>query len=116
MSGIVGYGKTTIIERTLESLGTEFNIIRYTGDDIQFRNAVLKDSRYIFNDIRSQSTSLNKTLVFVDEVQQSEEIFDALKFGIVTYLKGETSKNLGPQIEGYVHARLSYLIQNSVYK
>lgn len=79
LSGIVGCGKTTLIEKLIEKLleKNEFQILKFTGDDVQFRQAVASNSRFLLDSAQSQSTK--HTLIFVDEVQKTEEVFDALK-------------------------------------
>ncbi|MFH1728407.1 MAG: AAA family ATPase [Pseudomonadota bacterium] len=78
LAGIVGCGKTTLILNLLKSLKDQFEIFQYTGDDARFRSAIHEDTTYIYNDIRSKTNK--RALVFVDEVQKSENIFDALKY------------------------------------
>lgn len=77
LSGIVGCGKTTMIQTLLSQLKEDFEVFQYSGDDIQFRSAVAKDSRYLLEQILSKTQK--KPFVFIDEVQKSESIFDALK-------------------------------------
>lgn len=80
LAGIVGCGKTTLIEEVLKRLGSEgmCRIFRFTGDDILFRNAVQEDTTYIHKYICSQTQG--RSIVFIDEVQKSENIFDAVKY------------------------------------
>lgn len=80
MSGIVGCGKTTMILKLLESLNHEYNILSFTGDDIQFRNSIIDDSKFLFGEVRNNKGKKTRSLIFVDEVQKCEEIFDALKY------------------------------------
>jgi predicted AAA+ superfamily ATPase len=68
ISGIVGCGKTTLVEQLLHLLSDEFEIFRFTGDDILFRRNVSEDSKWILKHI--QSNTGRKSLVFVDEVQK----------------------------------------------
>lgn len=77
LSGIVGCGKTTLVETLLLDQKNNYDLFSYSGDDVRFRQAVAEDSRYILNDVKSKSK--RRALVFVDEVQKSEEVFDALK-------------------------------------
>lgn len=77
LAGIVGSGKTTAVEAALTRLSERFSIHSFTGDDVIFRNAVASNSRYILETVRF--TTQGPALVFVDEVQKSEAIFDALK-------------------------------------
>ncbi len=77
LSGIVGCGKTTLVQNLLEKLKDQFYIVSFSGDDIQFRNHVAEDSQYLLRQVQSQTKK--RTLIFVDEVQKSEEVFDALK-------------------------------------
>lgn len=77
LSGIVGCGKTTLVKRLLEQLKDQFQIFAFSGDDIQFRNDIAEDSQYLLRQVQSQTRQ--RSLIFVDEVQKSEEVFDALK-------------------------------------
>lgn len=77
LSGIVGCGKTTLIELLFSSQKNNYDLFSYTGDDVRFRQAVSDDSRYILNEVKSKAKK--RALVFIDEVQKSEEVFDALK-------------------------------------
>lgn len=77
LSGIVGCGKTTMIQALLAELKADFEIFQFSGDDIQFRSSVAKDSHYLVQQILSKTNK--KPFVFIDEVQKSESIFDALK-------------------------------------
>lgn len=77
VTGIVGCGKTTLIEAVLEKIADHYAVFQFSGDDTRFRQAVSQDTRHILHDIRSQTQ--RRSLVFVDEVQKSEDIFDAIK-------------------------------------
>jgi predicted AAA+ superfamily ATPase len=77
LSGIVGSGKTTLIENVILQLNTSWQCFSFTCDDVQLRLKVAQDTKYLLQEIRS--TTQKKCLVFVDEVQKSEEIFDSLK-------------------------------------
>jgi predicted AAA+ superfamily ATPase len=86
LAGMVGVGKTTVIQQCLKQLEAEvmsqseqsrYELFEFSGDDVQFRQAVKKNSRFIWDEI--QSKTQGRTLVFVDEVQKCEEVFDALK-------------------------------------
>ena len=78
VAGVVGCGKTTLITRALEELKDKYQTFVFTGDDALFRNYVREDTAYIHKYIRSKTQE--RVLVFVDEVQKSEDIFDALKY------------------------------------
>ncbi len=78
LAGIVGCGKTTLVEHCLETLRTKTRVFEFTGDDLQFRSRVADDTKFLFNEVVSQTQE--KALIFVDEVQKSEAIFDALKY------------------------------------
>ncbi len=86
LSGVVGCGKTTLVEKLLAELKENHEIYSFTGDDAIFRRTVADDSNYIHDFIRSKTNK--KALVFVDEVQKTEEVFDALK---IAFDKGEIS-------------------------
>lgn len=83
LSGVVGAGKTTLVRKVLEDLKTEFDIFQFSGDDVQFRKNVFENSKYIYQQI--QSRTQRPALVFVDEVQKSEHVFDALKIAFDEY-------------------------------
>lgn len=110
LGGIVGCGKTTLIEELLKTHQQAYSIFTYSGDDVKFREAVRNDTNYIFNDIKAHTHK--PTLIFVDEVQKCEEVFDALKVAfdkaqakfIVTgsnpaYLDSEAKKRLQRRAE-----------------
>ncbi|MBI2091780.1 MAG: ATP-binding protein [Deltaproteobacteria bacterium] len=78
LAGVVGCGKTTLVNETLRQLGAKYQIFNFSGDDILFRNATSEDTTYIHKHVRSQTQG--KALVFVDEVQKAESIFDAVKY------------------------------------
>lgn len=78
VSGIVGCGKTTLITHVLKHLEERFEIFQFSGDDLLFRNNVRTDTTYIEKTVVSSTTK--RALVFVDEVQKCEEVFDAIKY------------------------------------
>jgi predicted AAA+ superfamily ATPase len=86
LSGIVGCGKTTMIESILKSWSSRFEIFTFTGDSILFRESIRSDSEYLFKTIREKTAQ--KALVFIDEVQKCEEVFDAIK---IAFDKGKIS-------------------------
>jgi predicted AAA+ superfamily ATPase len=92
LAGVVGSGKTTVVEHCLEALKAEFSILKFSGDDVLFRRAVAEDSKYIYQQV--QSRSQQRTIVFVDEIQKSEEIFDAIKYS-------------------FDHAKISFIVSGS---
>lgn len=77
LSGIVGCGKTTLVQNLLKTLASDFEIFTFTGDDIQFRNEISYDSYSLLRHVQSKTT--RRSLIFVDEVQKTEAVFDALK-------------------------------------
>lgn len=77
LTGIVGSGKTTLIEETLREIGEERAIFRFSGDDVRFREAIASDSRYIANHITAKTRK--NTVVYIDEIQKTEAVFDAVK-------------------------------------
>lgn len=83
ISGIVGCGKTTMIQALLFHLKENFEVFQFSGDDIQFRSAVAQNSNYLVQQIISQSQK--NAFIFIDEVQKSESIFDALKIAFDTH-------------------------------
>jgi len=86
ISGVVGSGKTTLIEKFLDDVKDQFEIFSYSGDDVAFRRQIANDSNYLVNEVKSKTTK--KSIIFVDEIQKSEEIFDALK---IAFDKGKIS-------------------------
>jgi predicted AAA+ superfamily ATPase len=78
LAGIVGVGKTTLIQMSLKKLSGEFQIFYFSGDDTVFRNDIKTDSKYIYNYVLGKTEK--KSLVFVDEIQKCEEVFDSLKY------------------------------------
>jgi predicted AAA+ superfamily ATPase len=58
-------------------LNDDWQCFSFTCDDVQFRLKVAQDTKYLLHEVRS--TTQKKCLVFVDEVQKSQEIFDSLK-------------------------------------
>lgn len=77
VAGIVGVGKTTLINEVLKALSAGFAIFKYSGDDIRFRRAIAEDSRYLIKTIRSQTNE--RVVIFVDEIQKTPEILDVVK-------------------------------------
>ena len=78
LAGTVGSGKTTLVKRVLKELEDDFRVFSYTGDDVQFRQAVARNTRYLHEQVSAQTT--RPALIFIDEVQKSELIFDAVKY------------------------------------
>lgn len=78
LSGIVGCGKTTLIRHILEVLKNQYTVFSFTSDDVQFRAQLIEDTTSLFHHIRARTTG--KALVFIDEVQKCEEVFDAIKY------------------------------------
>lgn len=76
MSGIVGCGKTTLIQKLIGNL--KFQVFSFTGDDVIFRESIRKDSKFLHDFVRSKTS--HKSILFIDEVQKCEEIFDAVKY------------------------------------
>lgn len=86
LTGIVGCGKTTLIEAALLELSKEFEIFSFSGDDSVFRQKIIEDSKYLYSLVISQTNK--RALIFVDEIQKIDEIFDALK---IAFDKGKIS-------------------------
>lgn len=78
LAGTVGSGKTTLVKRVLKELDDDFRVFSHTGDDLQFRQAVARNTRYLHEQVSAQTT--RPALIFIDEVQKSELIFDAVKY------------------------------------
>ena len=78
LAGTVGSGKTTLIKQVLKELENDFRVFSYTGDDVQFRQAVAWNTRYLHEQVSAQTN--RAALIFIDEVQKSELIFDAVKY------------------------------------
>ncbi len=78
VSGIVGCGKTTAINTCLQQLSQQgFSIFSFSGDDAVFRAEIAKSTNYLLEQIQARSSQ--RSILFVDEVQKSEHIFDAVK-------------------------------------
>jgi len=80
LTGLVGAGKTTMIRQICNRLSGRYRIFNFTGDDIQFRLSASMDSRFVLNEVRSQTTE--RALIFVDEIQKSADILDNLKVAL----------------------------------
>jgi Ni2+-binding GTPase involved in maturation of urease and hydrogenase len=46
ISGIVGCGKTTLVEKVITDLSGKLKVFSYTGDDTFFRQKVSENSRF----------------------------------------------------------------------
>lgn len=77
LAGVVGCGKTTLIDQALAQMEGRYRVFRFSGDDVQFRQKVIADTRYVANEVRTRTRE--RSLVFIDEVQKCEEVFDAVK-------------------------------------
>jgi predicted AAA+ superfamily ATPase len=77
LAGIVGCGKTTVVQHLLERIAPHRAVFSFTGDEVGFRNTVATDTAFLVNRVRSSTQG--PALVFVDEVQKTEAVFDALK-------------------------------------
>lgn len=82
ISGVVGCGKTTLVEKFLSadaSMG-KFQVFSFSLDDLTLRRSIAEDSKYFHDFVSSRLSAGKKALCFVDEVQKSEAVFDAIKF------------------------------------
>lgn len=81
ISGTVGSGKTTMVANFLRSpqLLKKRQVFTFTLDDVILRRDVASDSFYFVSYVQARSTGAKKSLCFVDEVQKSEAVFDAIK-------------------------------------
>jgi predicted AAA+ superfamily ATPase len=81
ISGVVGCGKTTLVENFLRSdkLLTGRQIFSFSLDDVTLRRRIAGDSEFFLNYVASRLSTGKKALCFVDEVQKSEAVFDAIK-------------------------------------
>ena len=52
----VGCGKTTLVNHVLKTLENDFRVFSYTGDDVQFRQVIAWDTRYLHEQISAQTT------------------------------------------------------------
>ena len=111
LAGIVGCGKTTAVEAALERLATRFAIFKFTGDDVGFRTEVAKSGRYLLDHVRSATQ--RPALVFVDEVQKSEAVFDALKLcfdhGISFIVSGSNPQYLSSTCRARLQRRADFI-------
>ncbi|MCI5064103.1 AAA family ATPase [bacterium] len=78
LAGVVGCGKTTLVHHVLEDLSSQYETFSYTGDDLHFREAIAKDTKYLFQDVRAKTQK--RAIVFIDEVQKCADVFDAVKY------------------------------------
>ncbi|MBL7670447.1 MAG: ATP-binding protein [Bdellovibrionaceae bacterium] len=78
LSGVVGCGKTTVVQDFLTRRNRDEHTIILTCDDTKLRAEVAADSKFIYNMIRNQTSK--PVFLFIDEVQKSEDVFDAIKF------------------------------------
>lgn len=104
--GIVGCGKTTMITHVIESLKDEYDCFSFTGDETSFRSAVVQSGSYILDHIKARTN--RKSLVFVDEIQKEEAIFDAIK---IAFDKGHVSFIISGSNPEFIHTRATKRIQ-----
>ena len=86
LAGVVGCGKTTLVRDFLLRSDGIFAKIYYceqlTLDNTKLRAEIANDSEFFIKRAQDRSTKgLDKTLFFIDEVQKSEAVFDAIKLG-----------------------------------
>lgn len=98
LAGIVGAGKTTLVKEIVAELEAQLPVFTFSGDSTRFRRAVAEDSLYILDEVRSQTNQ--PALVFIDEVQKSEAIFDAVK---VAFDEGSLSFIVSGSNPHYLH-------------
>lgn len=114
MAGIVGCGKTTTVQAALNRLSARFSIHAFTGDDVSFRNAVASNGIYILDQVRA--ITQGPALVFVDEVQKSEAVFDALKLcfdnGVSFIVSGSNPKYLSSTCRKRLQRRADFIRLN----
>jgi predicted AAA+ superfamily ATPase len=81
VEGIVGVGKTTTISQILKQKGfkDQFTVFHFNMDETINRMSVRNDSAFFYNFVAAKTTSLEKTLIFIDEAQKSAELFEAVK-------------------------------------
>ncbi len=77
LTGIIGVGKTTLTKKIVSDLSDIYHCFSFSGDDLIFRQAVATDTRYLIKTIRSKTSE--RALIFVDEIQKTPEILDAVK-------------------------------------
>ncbi len=115
VAGVVGCGKTTLIKICLDQLKKKYQIFEFSGDDSQFRNAVRENSKHLYQEVKGLSTDgVQPLLIFVDEVQKSDEIFDALKYafdhGQISFIvSGSNPAYLLHQARKRLQRRANYL-------
>lgn len=86
LTGIIGCGKTTLINHVKASLKNDFEFFSFTGDDALFRQRVIEDTTYLWKTVKQKTT--RRSIIFVDEVQKVDEVFDAIK---IAYDEGKYS-------------------------
>jgi predicted AAA+ superfamily ATPase len=111
LAGIVGCGKTTLIEKLLADFAGRFECFRFTGDDVLFREAIRLDSKHLFNLVKSKSS--RNALIFIDEIQKCEEVFDAVKYafdhGSINFIvSGSNPEFLASQARKRLQRRASF--------
>lgn len=78
LSGVVGCGKTTLVEHFLSTRPKTEYVVRLTCDDTILRSELGRDSKYLYQQLSSKTTG--SIFLFIDEVQKSEAVFDAIKY------------------------------------
>ncbi len=106
LTGVIGCGKTTVLEKILEQYKDRFSIFHFSGDDIRFREAVASDSQYLVNYITSHTRK--KALLFIDEVQKVEAVFDAIK---IAFDKANVSFVVSGSNPDYLNTKAKHLLQ-----
>lgn len=81
LSGVVGCGKTTLVTHFLNSEIVQRNhqVFTFTLDDITIRDKIASDTSFFISFVNARKASNRKPLCFIDEVQKSEAVFDAIK-------------------------------------
>lgn len=86
ITGARQVGKTYLINKVLEKSGYDFveiNLIKTPQYISQFENAIRKNIETLietFSVIANKPLEKNKTIIFIDEVQECKEIVTAIKF------------------------------------
>lgn len=112
LSGIVGCGKTTLVQRVLETLKSHYSVFSFTCDDVQFRAQLIENTSFLHTHVRSQTTQ--RALVFIDEIQKCDEVFDAIKYaydqGKVSFIiSGSNPAYLGTNARKRLQRRAHFL-------
>ncbi|MBQ3644226.1 MAG: ATP-binding protein [Candidatus Riflebacteria bacterium] len=118
LTGIRRSGKSTILQMIREYLVqkgvNKKNILFYRFDSIEYEN--LTSHTALFNELKSQLSSKNKTYIFLDEIQEVpnwEKVVNSLMsdYDVDIYVTGSNSRMMSSEISTYLTGRyVSFMI------